>query len=75
MTMAEKILYMMMIHKITPSVDKNKWLKRLNTQLNETTNHDLFTKVPKVVKPTNKKTLLKTLGTSVINSPMSHPSA
>ena len=28
-------------------------------------------KVPKVVKPTNKKTLLKTLGTSVINSPLS----
>ena len=28
-------------------------------------------KVPKVVKPTHKKTLLNTLGTSVINSPLS----
>ena len=30
-------------------------------------------KVPKVVIPTNKKTFLKTLGTSVINRPMSPP--
>ena len=28
-------------------------------------------KVPKVVKPTNKKTLLKTLGTGLINSSLS----
>ena len=33
------------------------WLKRLDTQLNEQTNQNLM-KVPKVVKPTNKKTPL-----------------
>ena len=33
-----------------------------------------LTKVPKVVKPTNKKTLSKNFGTSEINSPMSPPS-
>ena len=30
--------------------------------------------VPKVVMPTNKKCYCKTLGTSVVNSPMSPPS-
>ena len=45
----------MVIHKITPSVDYNHWLKCLDTQLNEPT----YQKVPKVVKPTNKKTLEK----------------
>ena len=44
----------MMIHKITPSVDYNKWLKHLDTQLN----NSKFTIVTKVVKSTNKKTLL-----------------
>ena len=44
-----------MIHKITPYVDYNYRLKRLNTQLNEPTNQNSN---PKVVKPTNKKTLL-----------------
>ena len=47
----------MITHKITPSVDYNKWLKRLNTQLNKPTNQNLI-KVPKVVKPTNKNMLL-----------------
>ena len=46
----------MMIHKIAPSVDKNYWLKILDTHLNETTNQDSI-KVLKVVKLTNKKTL------------------
>ena len=31
-------------------------------------------KVPKVLKPMNKKALFKTLGTSVISSPMFPPS-
>ena len=31
----------MMIHKITPSVDYNKCLKRLDTQHNESTNQNL----------------------------------
>ena len=46
-----------MIYKITPSVDNNKWLKRLDNQTNEPTNQNSI-KVPKLVKPTNKKTLL-----------------
>ena len=60
----------MMIHKILSPVDYNYWLERLETQLNESTNQNSL-KVPRVVKPTNKKTLLKKLGTSVINSPLS----
>ena len=45
----------MMTHKITPSVDNNKWLKRLDIHLNKPTNQKLV-KVPKVVQPTDKKT-------------------
>ena len=45
----------MMIYKITLFVDYNKWLKRLDIQLNEPTNQNLI-KVSKVVKPANKKT-------------------
>ena len=52
----------MMIHKIIPSVYYNYWLKRLDTQRNETTN--------KFNEPSNKRTL----GTSVVNSAMSPPS-
>ena len=48
-------------------------LKLLDTQLNELTNQNVI-KVLKIVEPTKKKTLLKTLGNSVINSPMSPPS-
>ena len=47
----------MTIHKITPSVDYNQWLKRFDTQLYELKNQNAI-KVPKVVKPMNKKTLL-----------------
>ena len=43
----------MMIHKIR-FVDNNKWLKRLDTQLNELINLNSI-EVPKVDKPTNKK--------------------
>ena len=46
----------MMKHKITPSVDYNEWLKRLDTQLNKATIKN-FIKVLKVDKPINKKTL------------------
>ena len=42
------------MHKSTPFVDYNQWLKRLNNQLNKLTNQNLL-KVPKYVKPTNKK--------------------
>ena len=48
----------MMIHKITLSVYDNQWLKRLDTQLNDPTNQKSM-KDPKVVKSTNKKTLLE----------------
>ena len=47
----------MMTHKITPFVDYNKWLKLLDTHLNEQ-NKENSMKVPKVGKPTNKKTLV-----------------
>ena len=47
----------MMIHKTTPSVDYNQWLKRLDNKLNEPTKQKSI-KVPKVVKSMNKKTFL-----------------
>ena len=59
----------MMTHKITPSVDYNLWLKRLDTQLNEPTNQ-----IPKLLSQRIRKRYNKTLGTSVLNSPMSPPS-
>ena len=43
--------------QITPSVDYNSRLKRLKAQLNKSTNQNSV-KVPKLVKPTNKKMLL-----------------
>ena len=46
-----------MKHKIIHSVDYNWWLKRLDTQLNETTNQN-YIKVPRIAKSKNKKTLL-----------------
>jgi len=45
----------MMIQKNTPTVNYNWGLKRLNIQLNETTNQILL--VQNVVIPKNKKTL------------------
>ena len=55
------------MHKITPNEYNNTWLKPLDTQPNKPTNQNLV-HAPKVVKPTNKKTLLET---SVINSTLS----
>ena len=49
--------FSIMLHKIKTSVDCNYWVKQLNTQLNEPTNQNSI-KVPKVVRLTNKKTLL-----------------
>ena len=54
----------------TPSVDYNQWLKHLDTHFNELTNQNSIN-APKVVKPTIRKLYYKTLGTSVINSPIS----
>ena len=42
--------------QITTSVDYNKFLNYLDTQLNEPANQDSV-KVPKVVNPSDKKTL------------------
>ena len=44
------------IHKIT-FLDYQSWLKHLYTKLNKPTNQNSI-KVPKVLNPTNKKTLL-----------------
>ena len=46
-----------MIHKNTPSLDYNQLLKNIDTQLNEPTNQN-SKKVPKDVKPIDKKMLL-----------------
>ena len=59
----------MRIHKITPSVDYNKWLKRLYILLNEPTNQNSI-KVAKVVESMIRKRHCKTLGTSILNSPI-----
>ena len=53
----------MMKHKITPSVDYNQLLKRLDTQLNKPTN--LYS--IKILKQDFKKCYYKTLGTSLHN--------
>ena len=55
------------------SVDYNKWLKRLDTQLNEQTNKNSI-QVSKIVKATHKKCYYKTLGTTVIRAQCSLPS-
>ena len=57
-----------MIHIITPSADYNKWLKRLNTQLNDPTNQNSL-KYPKLLSQRIKKRFYQTLWTSVINNP------
>ncbi len=63
----------MMLHTITPFAIKisswNVWTFNLINQLIK-----IQLKVPKVVKPSNKKVYFKTLGTSVIKSPVSPPS-
>ena len=48
--------FVMMIHKITPSVDYIKWLKGCHTSCWQTNQNSL--KVLKVVQPTNQKTLI-----------------
>ena len=55
----------MEILKITPSIDYNWWLERLDTQLNKPTNQNSF-KVPNFVHQRIRKRYYKTLGTSVI---------
>ena len=59
----------MLKHKINPSIDCNYWLKRMDTQFDKTTNQNLL-KVPKVVKPTNKKTLFLNFGDQCNKQPI-----
>ena len=54
-----------MTNKITPLVDPNKWLKNLDTFITNQSNFN---------KSTYGKCGHETLGTSVINSPLSPPS-
>ena len=56
-TMADKLCISNDDKRNNLSVDLNYWLNRLDTQLNKPT-HQNSIKVSKVVKPTNKKTLL-----------------
>ena len=49
--------YPILINKSTPSVQLQLWLKRFDTQFNKPTNQKRLKK-PKVVNPTNEKTLL-----------------
>ena len=55
-TMADKLMYIPN-DGTSPSIHKNYWLKRLNTQ-HFKPNNLTSVKVPIVVKKTNKKTLL-----------------
>ena len=61
--MSDKLMNIsMMIPKITLSVNYNNlWLKRLDTKHIEPANQNSI-KVPMVVKPMNKKTLLQNFG-------------
>ena len=56
--MVDKLMYILNgDRQNSSSIDYNLWLKRLDTQLNELINQNSII-VPKVVKPTNKKTLI-----------------
>ena len=70
--MADKLMSPpMMIHKNTPSVDYNQWLKRLDTLLYQPIKLPL--KSPILLSQQIRKFYSKTLGTRVINSQMSIP--
>ena len=58
----------MMMHNITPSVDYNQGLKRLDTELNIPTKQNSIND-PKVVGQRIRYRYYKTLGTSVIKQP------
>ena len=59
----------MMLHKITPSVNYNSWLKLLDIELNKPTNQN-----SKLLSQLIKKSKYKTFGRRVIDSPMCSPS-
>ena len=57
--MADKFMYIPNDDtQSTLSVDEDKWLKRLNNQLNEPTNQNSI-KVPKVVKRCQENVILR----------------
>ena len=68
------MIFPIRVHKITPSLDYNKRLKHLDTQLNEPTNPKFHKSSKNVMQTNKKKCYYKTSGTSVINHPMSPPS-
>ena len=66
--MGNKLMYIPNVYTLkTASVDYSQWLKRLDTELKESANQNSNSKA---VRPTNK-TYYKTLGTSVIDIPIS----
>ena len=72
--MSDKIMSSpIMIHNITLSVDYNKWLEHVVTQLTEPTNQSSIRSL-NWLSQKYENVFKKLLGTSVINSPMSSPS-
>ena len=57
-------------NRITLSSDQNKWLKRLNIQLNATTNQNSLMS-PKLLSQRIRKRYYETFGTCIIYSPLS----
>ena len=69
-TIAEKFVH---IHKHDTQINPNvETFRHLAYLLNQSNNKNSIN-VPRVVKPTNRKTLFETLGTSVINGPKDIP--
>ena len=62
-TMADKLMFIPN-YKIIPSGDNNKWLKRLDSKLNEPTNQN-----SKMLSQRIRNRYYKTFGTSIINNP------
>ena len=65
----------MIIHKIIPSLDYNKKLKRLDTQLNEATNQNSISKSPMLLAKRISKLYYYFWACPIgMNSPLSPPS-
>ena len=72
--MADKSMYIPKENKQNfPFVDYNQWMKRLNTLANEPTNQNSI-KFLKFFSQQKRKRYYRTLGISLIISPMSPPS-
>ena len=66
-------IYPIIIQRVIHSADYNNLLKHLETSFHKLSNKNSI-RVPTFVNPMNDKRFNKTLGTCVINSPMSPPS-